>query len=144
MGTEGRLRGTCVKPCSSRTGSNIVSKPAILVCLPTLNEAGNIQSMLGQILDLRLDADIAIIDDGSSDGTDRLIEEIAAKHPQVRLIERGARFGIGSAHIDALRLGKKGGYQFLVTMDADFSHRPSDIPRFLAAARTANVVVGTR
>ena len=121
-----------------------MSKPAILVCLPTLNEAGTIQSMLGQILDLRLDADIAIIDDGSSDGTDRLVEEIAAKHPQVRLIERGARFGIGSAHIDALRLGKKGGYQFLVTMDADFSHRPSDIPRFLEAAKSSNIAVGTR
>jgi dolichol-phosphate mannosyltransferase len=121
-----------------------VTKPAIVLCLPTLNEAGNIPTMLGQILDLRLDADIVVIDDGSSDGTDKLVQEVAAKHPQVRLIERGARLGIGSAHIDALRLAKKGGYQFLVTMDADFSHRPSDIPRFLEAARTSNVVVGTR
>jgi dolichol-phosphate mannosyltransferase len=121
-----------------------VSKPAILLCLPTLNEAGNIQAMLGQILDLHLDADIAVIDDGSSDGTDVLVQELAAKHPQVRLIERGSRLGIGSAHIDALRMAKKGGYQLLVTMDADFSHRPSDIPRFLEAAKTSNIVVGTR
>ena len=121
-----------------------MSKSAILLCLPTLNEAGNIQAMLDQILELRLDADIVVIDDGSSDGTDKIVEELAAKNPQVRLVERGSRLGVGSAHIDALRLGKKGGYQFLVTMDADFSHRPSDIPRFLEAAETSNVVVGTR
>jgi dolichol-phosphate mannosyltransferase len=121
-----------------------VSKPAIVICLPTLNEAGNIPAMLGQILELRLDADIVVIDDGSSDGTDTLVQQVAEKHPQVRLIERGARLGIGSAHIDALRLAKKGGYQYLVTMDADFSHRPSDIPRFLDAAKTSNIVVGTR
>lgn len=121
-----------------------MSKPAILLCLPTLNEAGNIQSMLGQILELDLDAAIVVIDDGSSDGTDVLVQELGAKYPQIQLIERGARLGIGSAHIEALRLAKKGGYQFLVTMDADFSHRPSDIPRFLEAAKTANIVVGTR
>jgi glycosyltransferase involved in cell wall biosynthesis len=122
----------------------MVSGPAILLCLPTLNEAGNIQVMLGQIIDLGLDADIVVIDDGSSDGTDVLVEEVATKHPQVRLIERGARLGIGSAHTDALRLGKKGGYQFLVTMDADFSHQPSDIPRLLESAKTSNIVVGSR
>jgi dolichol-phosphate mannosyltransferase len=121
-----------------------VSKPAIVICLPTLNEAGNIQTMLGQILELNLEAAIVVIDDGSSDGTDALVQGLAAKHPQIQLVERGARLGIGSAHIDALRLAKKGGYQYLVTMDADFSHRPSDIPRFLEAAKTSNVVVGTR
>jgi dolichol-phosphate mannosyltransferase len=121
-----------------------VTKPAILLCLPTLNEAGNIQSMLGQILEIGLDANIVVIDDGSSDGTDAIVTELATEHPCIQLIERGGRLGIGSAHIDALRLAKKAGYQYLVTMDADFSHRPSDIPRFLEAARTSNIVVGTR
>jgi dolichol-phosphate mannosyltransferase len=121
-----------------------VSKPAILVVLPTLNEAGNIQIMLKQILELKLDANIVVIDDGSMDGTDTQVNELAVQHPSVSLIQRGARLGVGSAHIDALRLGKQSGYELLVTMDADFSHRPSDIPRFLAASKTSDIVVGTR
>ena len=94
--------------------------------------------------DVDLDVNIVVIDDGSSDGTDIIVTEMAAEHPCIQLIERGGRLGIGSAHIDALRFAKKAGYQYLVTMDADFSHRPSDIPRFLEAAKTSNIVVGTR
>lgn len=121
-----------------------MTPPKALIFLPTLNEAGNIQSMISQIIGLNLDADIVIIDDGSTDGTDKLVEKLAVEHPSVSLIERGGRLGVGSAHIQALRLAKQRGYDRLVTMDADFSHQPSDIPRFLEAAKTSDVVIGTR
>lgn len=117
---------------------------ADLVCLPTLNEAGNIGKMLQEILALRLGADILVIDDGSTDGTDRIVEEIGRAHPQVTLMQRGSRQGIGSAHTTALRLAKQKGYARLITLDADFSHSPSDIPRFLAASGAADIVIGTR
>jgi dolichol-phosphate mannosyltransferase len=121
-----------------------VTKRETLICLPTLNEAGNIGTMLHAILGLGLDADIVIIDDGSTDGTDRIVEETGRAHPQVSLMQRGSRQGIGSAHITALKLAKQRGYRRLVTMDADFSHSPADIPRFLAASETSDIVIGTR
>ena len=105
-----------------------------LVFLPTLNEAGTIESIIQQIIDLNLDASILVIDDGSTDGTDDLVKKLSVKYPFISLIERGARLGVGSAHTQALQLAKQRGYERLITMDADFSHQPSDIPRFIEAA----------
>jgi dolichol-phosphate mannosyltransferase len=85
-----------------------------------------------------------VIDDGSTDGTDTIVEQLGREHPSIALMQRGSRQGIGSAHITALRLAKERGYVRLVTMDADFSHSPADIPRFLAAAATSDIVIGTR
>ena len=121
-----------------------MTSPTSLIFLPTLNEAGNIENMIEQIIGLNLGADILVIDDGSTDGTDGLVKGLAAKYPSVSLIERGARLGVGSAHIQALRLAKQRKYSRLITMDADFSHQPSDIPRFIEAARAADIVVGSR
>jgi dolichol-phosphate mannosyltransferase len=115
-----------------------------LIFLPTLNEAGTIESMIQQIIGLNLDASILVIDDGSTDGTDELVEKLVIKYPSISLIERGARLGVGSAHIQALRLAKQRNYGRLITMDADFSHQPSDIPRFIEAAEAADIVVGSR
>jgi dolichol-phosphate mannosyltransferase len=121
-----------------------VKQSRTLVFLPTLNEAGNIETMLHAIMKLDLDADILIIDDGSTDGTGKIVEKLAAEHPAISLLQRGGRLGVGSAHIEALRLAKQRGYERLLTMDADFSHRPSDIPRFLEAANASDIVIGTR
>jgi dolichol-phosphate mannosyltransferase len=121
-----------------------VTRPTCLIFLPTLNEAGTIESIIQQIIDLNLGADILVIDDGSTDGTDEMVQKLGAKYPSVSLIERGARLGVGSAHIQALRLAKERNYNRLITMDADFSHQPSDIPRFIKAAEAADIVVGSR
>jgi dolichol-phosphate mannosyltransferase len=121
-----------------------VKQSNILIFLPTLNESGNIGSMLHEIMELGIGADILIIDDGSTDGTDKIVEKVASEHPAVSLLQRGGRLGVGSAHTQALRLAKQRGYEQLVTMDADFSHRPLDIPRFLETARASDIVIGTR
>jgi dolichol-phosphate mannosyltransferase len=121
-----------------------VNQSRTLVFLPTLNEAGNIETMLHAIMKLDLDADILIIDDGSTDGTGKMVEKLAVEHPTISLLQRGGRLGVGSAHTLALRLAKQRGYERLVTMDADFSHHPSDIPRFLEAAKASDIVIGTR
>jgi dolichol-phosphate mannosyltransferase len=121
-----------------------VTSTTTLVFLPTLNEAGTIESIIQQIIDLNLDASILVIDDGSTDGTDDLVKKLSVKYPFISLIERGARLGVGSAHTQALQLAKQRGYERLITMDADFSHQPSDIPRFIEAAEAVDIVVGTR
>lgn len=121
-----------------------MTAPTSLIFLPTLNEGGTIESIIQQIIDLDLGADILVIDDGSSDGTDKMVEKLGTRYPSVSLIERGARLGVGSAHIHALRLAKERKYGRLITMDADFSHQPSDIPRFIEAAKAADIVVGSR
>ena len=116
----------------------------ILIATPTYNESGNIGRLVTELLALGLPADIVVIDDGSTDGTGDIVTGMAAEHKDVALIQRGAKLGVGSAHLHALKHGKDAGYQTVVTLDADFSHQPADIPRLLAALPNNAVVLGTR
>jgi dolichol-phosphate mannosyltransferase len=116
----------------------------IIVFIPTYNEAGNIGELLRQILELALPADILVIDDNSVDGTADVVRSIASTAPYIELRCREGKLGIGSAHLSALRYAKDRGYRVLVTMDADFSHQPTDIPRFIETQEEFDVVVGSR
>jgi len=116
----------------------------ILIFTPTYNEAENIRSLVRQLLDLGLQADILVMDDNSPDGTGDIVSEMAQSHPKLRLLKRAGKEGIGSAHLAALRLARSEGYGFLVTLDADFSHKPQDIPRLLELKERYDVVVGSR
>ena len=115
-----------------------------LIATPTYNEAGNIAALLRQLHALGLDADYLVIDDGSTDGTSDIVLELASEIPKLKLMQRGSKKGVGSAHIDALKYAKSSGYKKLVTLDADFSHQPADVPRLLKATRDFQVVLGTR
>lgn len=116
----------------------------ILIATPTYNEAGNIGALLRQLTALHLDADCLVIDDGSTDGTPDIVLSVANEAPQIKLLQRGSKKGVGSAHIDALKYAKANGYKKLVTLDADFSHQPSDVPRLIALSGNYQVVLGTR
>jgi dolichol-phosphate mannosyltransferase len=115
-----------------------------LIFTPTYNESGNIPELVRQIFALGLSADMLVIDDGSPDGTGELVEEMKLQYPGLSLLQRGSKQGIGSAHLTALRYAKDKGYKRLVSLDADFSHRPTDIPRLLAMSADKDVVIGTR
>jgi len=115
-----------------------------LICIPTYNEANDIEPLVERILRLELNADILIIDDNSPDGTGRIVDELAAQHPGIKVMHRAGKNGIGSAHLDGIHYAYKTGYRILVTMDADFSHMPEDIARLLEHGTTFDVVVGTR
>ena len=121
-----------------------MSHPKTLIFIPTYNERENVQRICPQIFDLGLDADLVFLDDASPDGTGQLIDELAALNPRIHVIHRSEKLGIGSAHVDGIRFAYDRGYQSLLTMDCDFSHSPSDIPRFLEAAETYDVTVGSR
>ncbi len=100
--------------------------------------------MCRELSALDLDADIVFLDDNSPDGTGDILDSLAAEYERVDVIHREGKLGIGSAHQRGVALAYDGGYDVLVTMDCDFTHSPSDIPRLLEAAKEAEVAVGSR
>lgn len=114
-----------------------------LVVIPTYNEAGNIERLLRQIPAAAFGLDLLVIDDNSPDGTGVLVEALAGQLP-VRVMQRPAKLGIGSAHKAGFRYALEHGYGRVMTMDADFAHAPSDVASMLACADHADVVIGSR
>ncbi|MES2179432.1 MAG: glycosyltransferase [Gemmatimonadota bacterium] len=115
-----------------------------LIVVPTYNERDNAPRMVAAIHALHLDADVLFVDDASPDGTGALLDALCAEHPRLAVLHRSGKNGIGSAHLDGIAYAYDGNYQRLVTLDCDFSHSPEDIPTFLEAADSADVVVGSR
>jgi dolichol-phosphate mannosyltransferase len=115
-----------------------------LIFIPTYNERGNVEAMCEQILALALQADIVFLDDNSPDGTGEVLDRLAAQHENISVIHRSGKLGIGGAHLDGIAWAYERGYETLVTMDCDFTHSPSDIPRLLERLPGHDVVVGSR
>ena len=115
-----------------------------LIFVPTYDERENVEPMVQQLLALGLDADLLFCDDGSPDGTGEVLDGLAKKHPRLSVMHRTGKLGIGSAHLEGIARAYELGYRRLVTMDCDFTHSPSDIPRLLEAANDADVVAGSR
>ena len=115
-----------------------------LVIIPTYNERENIGEMLGRLLDLPCRVDVLVVDDGSPDGTAALVRSVMAGEPRVHLLERPRKLGLGSAYRDGFRYALEHGAEYVFEMDADFSHDPAVIPRFLEAAADADLVLGSR
>jgi dolichol-phosphate mannosyltransferase len=119
-----------------------LTKLAIIV--PTYNERENIELLVHDILDLQLDPAIIIVDDNSPDGTGELADALAADHAQVRVVHRPGKLGLGTAHIAGIKEALAGGADLVLTMDADFSHHPRDIPSVVAALEEYDLVIGSR
>ena len=126
------------------TASRTPMSPKTLIFIPTYDERENVGPMCEQILALGLDADLLFMDDGSPDGTGQLLDGLAAKHARVRVVHRAGKAGIGSAHKAGITLAYDEGYERLVTLDCDFTHRPEMIPQFLDRSGAADAVVGSR
>lgn len=116
----------------------------ILICLPTYNERQNVSGLVFRIRALPLTADILFIDDNSPDGTGADLDLLAQREAGLHVIHRSSRQGVGSAHLAAIRFAYQGGYRILITMDADGTHAPEDIPRLVEKAEAGEVVIGSR
>ena len=116
----------------------------LLVAIPTYNERENIDSLLTALLDLYPAAHVLVIDDGSPDGTGDLVAARRAHDARIHLIRRARKSGLGSAYREAFAWALGRDYEVVIVMDADWSHDPRDIARLLAAAESADVVVGSR
>jgi dolichol-phosphate mannosyltransferase len=115
-----------------------------LICVPTYNEAGNIERFVDAVLDVRPDVHLLVIDDDSPDGTGRIADAIADTRPEVHVLHRTAKEGLGRAYIDGFRWALERDYQHIVEMDADFSHRPCDLPELIDQLEHYDVVIGSR
>ena len=115
-----------------------------LVIIPTYNEIENMQTLLPILLDLPEQFDILIVDDSSPDNTAGFVFEFGKKNPRVNLLLRGAKSGLGKAYIAGFKWGIERGYEAMVEMDADFSHRPEDLVKILRQLETSPVVIGSR
>ncbi len=115
-----------------------------IILIPTLNEKENLENLIPQIFGLMPDISILVVDDNSSDGTSELIKSLAAKFKNLFLLERKANFGYGRSSIDGFIWVLKRSYDFLVTMDADFSHDFRVVPLIIEDLKNSDVVVGSR
>lgn len=121
-----------------------MSEEKTLVFAPTYNEGGNIERLCRSILDLNPSFHLLIVDDNSPDGTGQILDHLAVFEPRLQVIHRPEKLGLGTAHQLAMRYSIQHNYSQLVTIDADFSHDPADIPRLLAALAEADFVIGSR
>jgi dolichol-phosphate mannosyltransferase len=116
----------------------------LLIFIPTYNEAENVEALFDHICRLSINADILFLDDNSPDGTGQIIDRLAAANARVHAIHRPGKLGIGSAHATGIRWAYANGFNWLITMDCDFTHSPDRIPDFVSAAGQHDVVIGSR
>ena len=115
-----------------------------LVVTPTYNEADSLPVLVARARAALPDAALLIVDDASPDGTGALADDLAGADPQVHVLHRSAKAGLGSAYRAGFAWGFERDYEAFVEMDADLSHDPADLPRLLHALRGADLAIGSR
>lgn len=116
----------------------------ILVIIPTYNEKENISTILPLVLKQDQGIEVLVVDDNSPDGTGKLVEELKASNPRVKLITRAKKSGLGTAYMAGFDYALQNGYDYIFEMDSDFSHDPNYIPDFLKAIEDSDLVLGSR
>jgi len=115
-----------------------------LIAIATYNEYGNVRPLLDSIINENLNCDILFVDDNSQDKTEEVIKSYQEKYSNIKLISRKEKLGVGSAHLKALEFAYSNKYNFLITMDADFTHNPKYVKQMLKLSETYSLIVGSR
>lgn len=118
----------------------------VMIVIPTYNEADNLPKIVAELFPLAIEGlEILVVDDNSPDGTGQIADELAERYPgQIHVIHRRAKLGLGTAYVAGFRYALGHRADYIVEMDADFSHSPSYIPQFLEKIKDYDVVVGSR
>ena len=115
-----------------------------IIIIPTYNEKENIERLIEEIRKLNRDFHVLIIDDNSPDGTGHITDGLVKKHSEVSVIHRPGKLGLGTAYIAGFKYALKNNYDFIFTMDADFSHQPKYLINLLEKAKEYDLVIGSR
>ena len=120
------------------------AEPRLLVSLATYNESGNLESLVETIRQFAPGSSILVIDDNSPDGTGKIADELASRLPEFHVIHRAGKLGLGTAMLEAITYAVQNRYDYLLNLDADFSHPPRFIPALLDGMRDHDVMIGSR
>lgn len=115
-----------------------------LVVLPTYNESRNLSQIVPSILAQDDRLEVLVVDDNSPDGTGQIADQLAQAMTRVHVLHRQAKEGLGRAYLAGFRWALERSYAYVLEMDADFSHDPASLPKLLAAAEQADLVIGSR
>ena len=116
-----------------------------LVIVPTYNECENIARIAETVFGLEREFDLLVVDDNSPDGTAAIVKGLQNAYPgRLHLLERDKKNGLGGAYVAGFRWALERDYEYVFEMDADFSHDPHDLPRFIEAAKDGDLVLGSR
>lgn len=115
-----------------------------IVVIPTYNERDNIVRLAEQVLAQHPSIQILFVDDNSPDGTGALADDLASRNERIRVMHRPGKMGLGSAYCAGFKAALEMGADYLVEMDADFSHDPSILPVFLETIQSCDLVIGSR
>jgi dolichol-phosphate mannosyltransferase len=116
----------------------------VVVLIPTYNERENLRWIVERLRAAVPHADVLVVDDGSPDGTGALADELAEEDPQVTVLHRDEKAGLGAAYLHGFSVALGRGYDVVCEMDADGSHQPEQLPRLLDALHGADLVLGSR
>jgi len=115
-----------------------------MVVVPTYNERDNIERLIAEILAQDEGIDVLVVDDNSPDGTGEVVARVKEGNPRLHLLLRSGKLGLGSAYRDGFRFALARGVDYIVEMDADFSHDPAMLPVFFEQIKNYDLVIGSR
>ena len=117
-----------------------------VVIIPTYNEKENIENILRYVFKLEPKFDVLVIEDNSPDGTAQIVKRLQSEFPQLHMIERKGRLGLGTAYITGFKWSLEHGYNYIFEMDADFSHNPDDLVKLYHACESGegDMAIGSR
>jgi dolichol-phosphate mannosyltransferase len=115
-----------------------------LIVIPTYDESENVRPIAEAVFRFLPEAHVLFVDDNSPDGTGRILDGMAEADSRVHVIHKECKSGLGRAYITGFKWALERGYEYVFEMDADFSHDPGELPNFLASAREADLVLGSR
>lgn len=115
-----------------------------IVIVPTYNEKENIAEIVPAIFEKAPDVHILVVDDNSPDGTAQVVHQLMIQYKNLHILSRAGKEGLGKAYLAGFQWALDRGYEFIVEMDADFSHRPEDLVKLLEAGKSNDYVIGSR
>ena len=139
------LTGKVFRVLSDASATTIPARRGgLLISLATYNEAGNLRPLVETIRQFAPDSSVLVIDDNSPDGTGQIADELRATLPDVHVIHRAGKLGLGTATLAAIKFAIEQNYDYLLNLDADFSHPPRFIPDLLKGMADHDVMIGSR